>query len=303
MNILYDIIIYMKYLNNEIINLFNKLHIDLIGFCKLEYFKDLESILKEKERLGFKTSFEVGDIDDKTFKNSEYNSAIVIGVPYSKLNVDNRKEDEVYFSSVAVGIDYHIILKDKLKFISDYLKDLGYKSFIGVDNNIYNERYLAYKSGLGFFGKNGMLINDKYGSFFYIGIILTNALFKYGKPLNKKCYECNKCINSCPTKAIKENYFVDGSKCLSYLTQKKSLTKEEEIFINECVYGCDICQNICPHNSKTNEIDAKFVNINEFLNMSEEDYKNIYERNSSYWRGKKIIDRNIKLYIENKLKK
>ena len=163
----------MNCLGDEIINILNKLGVDLIGFCKLEYFKDLENILKEKEKLGFKTSFEVGSIDDKTFKDSEYSSAIVIGVPYNKLDVSNRKHDEVYFSSVAVGEDYHIILKDKLKFLSDYLKDKGYKSFIGVDNNIYNERYLAYKSGLGFFGKNGMLINDKYGSFFYIYVMIT----------------------------------------------------------------------------------------------------------------------------------
>ena len=294
----------MKYLNEEIIDLSKKLGIDLIGFCKLEYFKDLEYILEEKDKLGFKTSFEVGNIDDKTFKNSEYNSAIVIGIPYNKLNVNNRKETEVYFSSVAYGIDYHIILKDKLNFISEYLTDHGYKSFIGVDNNIYNERYLAYKAGLGFFGKNGMLINDKYGSFFYIGIVLTNALFDYNSTINKKCYECNQCVLSCPTKAIKEEYnLVDGNKCLSYLTQKKNLTPDEEKYINECVYGCDICQNVCPHNKIVKEIEPEFININEFLNMSKKEYKDKYKDNSSFWRGKKIIDRNIKLYIENNLKK
>lgn len=293
---------YMKYLNNEIIKLSKKLGIDLIGFCKLGYFKDLENILKEKEKLGYKTSFEVGSIDDKTFKNSEYKSAIVIGIPYNKLNVKNRNNNEVYFSSVAVGIDYHIILKDKLKFISDYLIDKGYKSFIGVDNNIYNERYLAYKSGIGFLGKNGMLINEKYGSFIYIGIILTDALFKYSNILNKKCYECNKCIEACPTNSIKDNY-IDGSKCLSYLTQKKNLSSDEEKYINECVYGCDICQNVCPHNKNVKEINAEFINIDKFLNMSESEYESKYKNNSSFWRGKKIIDRNIKLYIANHLKK
>ncbi len=294
----------MKYLNDEISKLSNKLGINLIGFCKLEYFKDLENILKEKEELGFKTSFEVGNMDDKTFKNSEYNSAIVIGIPYNKLNVSGRKEDEVYFSSVAIGVDYHITLKSKLSFISDYLNDLGYKSFIGVDNNIYNERYLAYKAGLGFLGKNGMLISEKYGSFFYIGIVLTDALFEYNNPLNKKCYECNKCVLSCPTGALsEESNMVNGNICLSYLTQKKNLTTDEEKFINECVYGCDICQNVCPHNESVSEVNAKFININDFLNMSEDEYKSKYKDNSSFWRGKKTIDRNIRLYIENKLKR
>ncbi len=292
----------MKHLNDEIVKLSNKLDIDLIGFCKLEYFEDLEIILKEKERSGYKTSFEVGDIDSKTFKNSEYKSAIVIGIPYSKLNVKNRKKDEVYFSSVAVGTDYHIILKDKLKFISDYLIDNGYKSYIGVDNNIYNERFLAYKAGIGFLGKNGMIINEKYGSFIYIGIILTDALFKYSNPLNKKCYECNKCIDACPTKSIKDNY-INGQKCLSYLTQKRNLSSDEEKYINECVYGCDICQNVCPYNKNVNEIEAEFVNAHEFLNMSKEEYIDKYKNSSSFWRGKKIIDRNINLYLENHLKK
>ncbi len=294
----------MKYLNNELIDIFNKLGVDLVGFCKLEYFKDLEIVLKEKERLGFKTSFEVGNIDDKTFKDTEYKSAIVIGIPYNKLNVKNRKQNEVYFSSVAVGEDYHSILKSKLSFVSDYLKDLGYKSFIGVDNNIYNERYLACKAGIGFIGKNGMLINDKYGSFFYIGIILTDALFEYNNVLKKKCYECDKCVSSCPTGAISNEYnLIDGSKCLSYLTQKKNLTKDEEKYINECVYGCDICQNVCPYNEKVNTTDAEFINIDKFLNMSEEEYEKKYKSNSSFWRGKKVIDRNIKLYIQNNLKK
>lgn len=295
---------FMECLNDEIIKLAKKLDINLVGFCKLEYFKDLENILKEKEKLGFKTSFEVGNVDDKTFKNSGYSSAIVIGIPYNKLNTLGRKENEVYFSSVAVGDDYHIILKEKLKFISDYLNDLGYKSFIGVDNNIYNERYLAFKAGLGFFGKNGMLINEKYGSFFYIGIILTDAKFLYSSPINKKCYECNKCVLSCPTNAISNNYnSINGSKCLSYITQKKNIASEEEKYINECVYGCDVCQNVCPHNENVREIKAEFINVNEFLNMSKDGYIRKYKNNSSFWRGKKIIDRNIKLYIENNLKK
>lgn len=298
----------MKKLNNEIINLLHELGVDLVGFCKLEYFKDLENILNKQKELNYKTPFQVGNVDDKVFKNSEYKSAIVIGLPYNKVNFKDEK-DKVYLSSVSVGKDYHLVLKDKLKFIYDYLIDNGYKAFIGVDNNIYDERYLAYKAGLGFYGKNNLLINKEYGTYFFIGIILTDAIFDYNEPLNERCFECNKCIISCPTHALNNEGILDGNKCLSYLTQKRVLTKEEESYINKCIYGCDICQIVCPYNenlklsnnfiSDGNEI----IDVNEFLNMSEDKYKEKYKYNSSYWRGKKIIDRNIKLYINNKLKK
>ena len=297
----------MKKLNKEIINISNKLGINLIGFCKLEYFKDLENVLNKQNELGYRTPFQVGNINDKVFKNTEYKSAIVIGIPYNKL--DFKTEDKVYLSSISVGKDYHIVLKNKLSFVYDYLIDNGYKAYIGVDNNIYDERFLAYKAGLGFYGKNNLLINKTYGTYFFIGIVLTDAEFDYNEPLNEECLNCNKCTTSCPTHALNDEGILNGNKCLSYLTQKRNLTKDEEKYINNCVYGCDICQIVCPYNknlkhsnnfiSDGNEI----IDINEFLNMPESEYNKKYKDNSSYWRGKKIIDRNIKLYMENSLKK
>ncbi len=298
----------MKYLNKEIIDISKKLGFELIGFCHIEYFKDLETILKLQETLNYKTPFQVGEIGKKTFKkDSIYKSAIVLGLTYNKINI-KLKENEVHFSSVAVGTDYHKILNKKLKFISSYLEDKNYKTFIGVDNNIYDERYLAYKAGLGFYGKNGLLINDKYGSFFYIGVILTDASFNYNTPLDKSCLGCNKCVEVCPTKAINKTGILNGNKCLSYLTQKKNLTLEESKYINNCVYGCDICSNICPHNkdiplSNNFKSDGvELIETDKFLKLSDEEYNYVYKNNSSYWRGKKIIDRNIKLEKENILK-
>lgn len=295
----------MKYLNKEVISISNKLGFELIGFCKLEYFKDLEKDLLTQEKLGYKSSFQKGSIEEKTFKNASiYKSAIVVGLTYNKINLN---KSEAYLSSVAVGNDYHQVIKEKLEFIWSFLKDNGYNSLIGVDNNIYDERYLAYKAGLGFYGKNHLLINKKYGSFFYIGIILTDALFKYNNLLNQTCLSCNKCIKACPTKAISKKGF-NANKCLSYLTQKRTLTKEESKHINNCVYGCDICMSVCPHNKNippSNNFKStgiEYIKIKEFLNMDSNKYKKLYKNNSSYWRGKKIIDRNVRLYCENKLK-
>lgn len=296
----------MNNLKSEIINLSKSLNFDKVGFCKLEYFKDLEKILIKKENLKYKTNFEVGKIDDKVFKNSKYKSAIVFLLSYNKFDLEIEK-NEVHLSSCAIGTDYHIIIKEKLEKIKEYLNNLGYDALTNVDNNIYDERYLAYKCGLGFYGKNHLLINPELGSLFFIGTILTNAIFEYDKVSSDKCIGCDKCVNACPTGALDYKYF-NGNKCLSYLTQKKILTTEESKYINSCVYGCDICINICPYNSGKKSNNFKYTGIekfdmNNFLMMSEDEYKEKYKDNASFWRGKKIIDRNINIYKENNLKK
>lgn len=298
----------MNELNKKIIKLSKSIGFELIGFCKLEYFKELENILIKQENLKYKTSFQIGKIEDKVFKNTNYKSAIVVGLTYNKINV-NLKRGEVYLSSCAWGDDYHIVIKEKLKFIENFLKDLGYSSYISVDNSIYDERYLAYKAGLGFYGKNGLLINKKYGSFFFIGVVLTDAIMDYNEEDKSNCLNCNLCANACPTKAINNNKIINGNKCLSYLTQKKNIEDKEKKYINSCVYGCDICSNVCPYNkniTKSNNFTSKGIELFEeekFLNMDEREYQSLYKTNSSYWRGKKIIDRNIKINRENNLKK
>lgn len=298
----------MRKLNEDITNILKNQGFELIGFCELKYFKDLKNILLKQEKINYKTPFQVGKIEDKVFKNSKYKSAIVVGLSYNKVE-PNLKEDEVYFSSCAHGNDYHEVLRNKLISVKEYLISLNYSAYLSVDNSFLDERYLAYKSGLGFYGKNGLLINEKYGSFFFIGVILSDAIFDYNKPINISCLNCNECIKACPTKAINESGILNGKKCLSYLTQKKELTEDEKKYVNKCVYGCDICQNVCPHNSKLlksnnfKSLGNEKFNSKEFLELSEQEYNNKYKHNSSYWRGKKIIDRNIKIAMENNLKK
>lgn len=298
----------MRRLNEGIINILKDQGFELIGFCELSYFKDLEDILLKQEKMDYKTPFQVGKIEDKVFKISEYKSAIVVGLSYNKLEI-KLNEDEVYFSSCAFGNDYHDVIKNKLTSVKEYLLALNYSAYLSVDNSFLDERYLAYKAGLGFYGKNGLLINEKYGSFFFIGIILTDAIFDYNEPLNISCLECDECIKACPTKAINDLGILNGKKCLSYLTQKNELNEDEKKYVNKCVYGCDICQNVCPHNNNLNKsnnfesLGNEKFNMEEFLILDKQEYNDKYKCNSSYWRGKKIIDRNIKIVMENNLKK
>ena len=296
-------------MEEKIKEILSKYNITEFGFCKIQYYKELEKILNIQEKQDKKTNFQVGKICDKTFKSnifSDYKSALVILVPYTsgKNQKEKLTKDDIYLSTCSWGEDYHLVIKRILNTIKEFLENSNFKARIFVDNNILDERYLAYQAGLGYYGKNNLLFNDKYGSYFFIGVLLTDAIFKYGKKLNKKCLECNLCINSCPTKALKENRILDGKKCLSYLNQKKEITEEEEKYFNNCIYGCDICQDVCPLNKYDYQdvfsySDKEIINIkdkNKFLNNFDKDFCN----SSCSWRKKDLFKRNINLYVKNK---
>ncbi|MEG2457924.1 MAG: tRNA epoxyqueuosine(34) reductase QueG [Bacilli bacterium] len=291
-------------MNEEYITLGLKLGFDEVGFTSVNYLNNLEEIYNKQDKLQYKTSFQTGKTDDKIFKSnkySKYNSAIVVLMSYqnSKNYINNLKENDLYFSSHVWGEDYHIVLKNKLDIMSSSLLNEGYVSEIFVDNNELDERALAYNAGLGYFGLNNLLFNDKLGSYFFIGVILTDAKFIYGKKLNKTCLKCNKCINACPTGSIGSNNILNGNTCLSYITQKRNITLDEEKKLNNCVYGCDVCSNVCPLNdniSKSDNFNLEEKDIiikDEFLSMSQEEFNSKYKNSSIFWRGKKIVERNV----------
>lgn len=292
-------------MKEEIINLSKKLGIDKIGFCNLNELIVPYEKYKLQDALCYKGTFQTGDISDKDLSSDRYflyNTGIVICVSYN--SVDMSDIDKVYLSSCSVGLDYHVLLKNKLKVIGEYLEELGYLSNLFVDNNPLDERVLAYNAGLGFFGKNNLLINDELGSYFYIGVLLTDAIIESDKIINNKCISCNKCIKVCPTKALNDSGILDCNKCLSYLTQKKDVSSEYHKYFNNCIYGCDKCISVCPYNKNTKSNIVPFgneeINPSEFLDMSIDEYKDKYKNNSCFWRGKNVLDRNIKIYYVNR---
>ena len=224
----------------------------------------------------------------------------MIGVSYKK--VDMSDKSKVYLSSCSIGEDYHIVLKNKLEVIKEYLETKGYIGKIFVDNNPLDERLLAYNAGLGFFGINNLLINEKLGSYFYIGVLLTNASISSNKIIDSKCINCGLCKKVCPLGAINDNNILDSTKCISYLNQKKNITEEESEYFDNCIYGCDKCISICPYNKNIEVLKDTGINPYEFLNMDNNEYDKKYSNKSCYWRGKKVLDRNINIYL-NHLKK
>jgi epoxyqueuosine reductase len=216
--------------------------------------------------------------------------------------------DAPKLSKYAYGQDYHFIIKDKLKelfaFIHEEIGDVGGRMF--VDSAPVLDKAWAKKSGLGWIGKNSNLIHPKHGSFFFIAELILDLELEPDGPMKDYCGTCTACIDECPTDAIIEPYIVDGSKCISYLTielKDELLPSEFRGKMDNWMFGCDICQDVCPWNrfSKPNNI-REFQPHENLLHMSKSDWNELTEevfqelfRKSAVKRTKyKGLQRNVK---------
>ena len=174
-------------------------------------------------------------------------------------------------SKYAYGTDYHFVMKDKLRqllsFINDEIKPCKGRTF--VDSAPVLERAWARRAGLGWIGKNSNLISVEYGSFFFIGELLLNETFEYDLPklVSDHCGNCTRCIDACPTNAIVGNRILDARKCISYQTieLKGELDKNLSGRFENRVFGCDICQDVCPWNLKSKPHDEPKLKPNHEL--------------------------------------
>lgn len=201
--------------------------------------------------------------------------------------------------------DYHLIIKDKLALICDYLHsiapDCRCESFADIGPEI--DRLLAYEAGLGFYGKNHMLINDDFGSYFFIGYIKCSLKLERDAPLDKTCLSCNECIKHCPGGALGTTF--DINRCASHISQKKGeLSPEEKSILKKSglVFGCDQCQRVCPHNKALKPPMKEFCqNIKESISKSELEalsgrkFVEKYKNRAFSWRGKNVLLRNINI--------
>jgi len=216
-------------------------------------------------------------------------------------------------SKYAYGKDYHYVIKNKLNKLLDYIKTLKPETEgrAFVDSAPVLERAWAQKSGLGWIGKHGLLINKKIGSFVFIGELIVNIELETDKPIKEYCGTCTRCVDACPTKAIVADKVVNGSKCISYLTieLKGNIPDEFTGKLQNRVFGCDICQDVCPHNSKAvNHLHEELKPLPGLLEMNKADWYNmdkpafnkIFKYSPVKRTGFKGIRRNLEFLTKNK---
>lgn len=208
----------------------------------------------------------------------------VITLLYNYYPEQEQKEDVPKIAKYAYGEDYHLFIRKKLNYFFDEIKskigDIHGRGF--VDSAPVLERTWAQKAGLGWVGKNGNLINKKMGSFFFIASLIIDVPLDYDiQYKNDYCGTCTKCIDACPTDALLPNKIVDGSKCISYFTIELKdllLPKEAEGKMKDWIFGCDICQDVCPWNRFSQVKKAEEIQpISAVLNFSTKDWEELTE--------------------------
>lgn len=274
-----------------------KLGFDACGFAKAQYLPNEARRLEEwlnQNRNG--TMDWMGNHFEKRVDPTLLvpGSKTVVSVLASYYHPSHEKQigikSEPLIAKYAQGRDYHKVLKKKLKKLFNFSKELlgGLEGRIFVDSAPVLDKVWAQRAGLGWIGKNSNLLNKDIGSFVFIGEMIIDAELNYDAPVTDHCGSCTRCIDACPTDAIYEPYRVDATKCISYLTieLKEEIDKQYQTDIKNWVYGCDICQDVCPWNSKS--ITAQFEDLypreyvvdrdmNFWLNLTPQEYNETFE--------------------------
>jgi epoxyqueuosine reductase len=292
-----------------------RLKFDYCGISKAEFLNkqapQLEKWLKEKKHGQMQYMENYFDMRlDPRLLVPEAKSVVSLLYNYYPQQVQNSEAPKL--SKYAYGVDYHEVIKTKLHeflvAIKQKIGNINGRAF--VDSAPVMEKVWAEKSGLGWVGKNSNLITKQHGSFFFIAELIIDVELEYDAAIKDYCGTCTRCIDACPTDAISQPYVVDGSKCISYLTIE---LKEEipELFkgkMDNWVFGCDVCQDVCPWNRfSTPSSEPLFTNHNNLLNFTElewheltEDTFNVLFKHSAVKRTKyKGLKRNLKFIKTN----
>ncbi len=231
----------------------------------------------------------------------------VISLTYNYYTDKLQKDENFKISKYAFGTDYHFVIREKLKnllfLIKEKVGDINGRVF--VDSAPILERAWAKKSGLGWIGKNTNLISKNVGSFFFRCEIIFYIELYYDYSTTDHCGTCTACIDACPTNAIVEPYKVDGSRCISYLTieLKENMPEYAKDSYDKWIFGCDICQDVCPwnkfskpHNEPLFNADEKFLSMskNEWLEITKETFDKVFKDSPVKRTGYDGLKRNIK---------
>ncbi|HEX9739725.1 MAG TPA: tRNA epoxyqueuosine(34) reductase QueG [Ignavibacteriaceae bacterium] len=280
----------MKITNEIVVGKAKQIGFDLVGFAKAD--KLIEETANLKKWLELKYHGDMEYMERNIEKRNDVSkvlpgvkSVISLAVNYYTNEQYSNQKDKGKISRYAWGKDYHLIIWKKLGQLENELKEIDpeFESKSYVDTGPVMDKEWAVKAGLGWLGKHTNVINKEMGSWFFIATVFTNYEFEYSSIITDHCGSCTACIDACPTGAIVEEYLLDSTKCISYLTieNKKEIPDKFKDQFGNWIFGCDICQDVCPWNIKFAEATLnsgflpknKEINLSEITNMSEEEFR------------------------------
>lgn len=298
-------------LKKDVIEYSKEIGIDKIGFTSADIFEELKARLKRQEQLGYQSGFEKGTIEERTepkrlFPGAKSIISIALAYPSRiknppKSTKENRRG---IFCRASWGMDYHYVLRDRLEKLAAFINEKvpNFESKVMVDTGELSDRAVAERAGIGFSGKNTLIITPEYGSFVYLGELITNIPFVPDTPIEDNCGDCTLCLDACPTGALVQEGQLNAQKCLAFLTQTKDdLPEAFRSKIGTRIYGCDTCQAVCPRNKQVDfHLHAEFEPepevakpaLKPMLRMSNREFKEKFGHVSGFWRGKKPLQRN-----------
>ncbi|WP_324729148.1 tRNA epoxyqueuosine(34) reductase QueG [Lysinibacillus fusiformis] len=285
--------------------------VDKIGFTTAAPFTELKNRLRRQQELGYQSGFEESDIEKRTeplqlLNEAESIVSIAVAYPSRMQNapVGKKGARRGIFCRASWGVDYHTAIRERLKLLSVWLEERveGVRIESMVDTGALVDRAVAERAGIGWSGKNCSIITPEFGSYVYLGELITNIPFSPDKPMEDECGECRLCLDVCPTGALIQGGQLDAQRCIAFLTQTKgTLPDEFRSHIGNRLYGCDTCQTVCPKNKgKINWIHEEFMPepelakplLTPLLTISNREFKAKFGHVSGSWRGKKPIQRN-----------
>jgi epoxyqueuosine reductase len=280
----------VKLINKIVIEKAKKVGFDFVGFATAESLdkesENLQEWLDKKFQAGMEymeSNFEKKKDVAQILPNAK--SVISLGLNYYTPDSYSNDESSGKISRYAWGIDYHLIIWAMLDELEEELKkiDPEFESISYVDTGPVMDKAWAVRAGIGWLGKHTNVINREIGSWFFIANIITNYEFEYSEQIEDFCGSCTACLDACPTDAIVQEYVVDANKCISYLTieNKEKISEEFKGKFDNWIFGCDICQDVCPWNQKFPveslikdfKPQNKQIELDEILQMTESEFK------------------------------
>ncbi|GKV69872.1 epoxyqueuosine reductase [Sporosarcina sp. NCCP-2716] len=298
-------------LQRDVVAYASDIGIDKIGFTTAAPFLELKNRLKRQQELRYQSGFEEPDLDKRTTPAlllDRAESIISIAIAYPSKMQDapkgKRGERRGMFCRASWGTDYHTVLREKLALLETFLlervPDAKMRSM--VDTGELADRAVAERAGIGWSAKNCSIITPEFGSYVYLGEMITNVPFAPDVPMEDQCGDCTLCLDACPTGALIQGGQLNAQRCIAFLTQSKQPMPDEfRKEIGNRVYGCDTCQTVCPKNKRKYNLEQPAFTpepelvkplLQPLLKLSNRQFKETFGHMSGSWRGKNPIQRN-----------